>query len=66
MWIWIYWYRNGWELLEWKDRLAKDNKIDASEIKLVVVEAAPTILNMLERRDADKAERYMVKKVLKS
>lgn len=45
------------ELLEWKDRLAKDNKIDASEIKLVVVEAAPTILNMLERRDADKAER---------
>lgn len=54
------------ELLEWKDRLAKDNKIDASEIKLVVVEAAPTILNMLERRDADKAERYMVKKVLKS
>ncbi|EOA7116618.1 FAD-dependent oxidoreductase [Listeria monocytogenes] len=50
------------ELLEWKDRLAKDNKIDASEIKLVVVEAAPTILNMLERRDADKAERYMVKK----
>ncbi len=53
------------ELLEWKDRLAKDNKIDKDEIELIVVEAAPTILNMLERRDADKAEKYMVKKGIK-
>lgn len=53
------------ELLEWKDRLAKDNKIDKAEIELIVVEAAPTILNMLERRDADKAEKYMVKKGIK-
>lgn len=53
------------ELLEWKDRLAKDNKIDPKEIQLTVVEAVPTILNMLERRDADKAERYMVKKGIK-
>lgn len=50
------------ELLEWKERLAKDNKITADEISLLVVEAAPTILNMLDRNDAGKAERYMVKK----
>lgn len=53
------------ELLEWKNRLAKDNKIDPNEIELSVVEAVPTILNMLDRRDADKAERYMVKKGIK-
>lgn len=53
------------ELLEWKTRLAKDNKIDPNEIELSVVEAVPTILNMLDRRDADKAERYMVKKGIK-
>ncbi|WEG73350.1 NAD(P)/FAD-dependent oxidoreductase [Vagococcus intermedius] len=50
------------ELLDWKDRLAKDNKITADEIQLLVVEAAPTILNMLDRNDAGKAERFMVKK----
>lgn len=57
------------ELLEWKERLAKDNKLDPEEISLYLVEAAPTILNMLDRKDADKAERYMVKngiKILKS
>ncbi|GGM36523.1 NADH dehydrogenase [Paraliobacillus quinghaiensis] len=53
------------ELVEWKERLAKDNKIDAEEITLYVVEAAPTILNMLERRDADKAEAYLVKNGVK-
>ena len=50
------------ELLDWKKRLATDNKIDASEITLTVVEAAPTILNMISRSDADKAERFMTKK----
>lgn len=57
------------ELIEWKPRLAKEYKIDANEISLYVVEAMPTILNMLERRDADKAEEYLVKngvKILKS
>jgi NADH dehydrogenase len=57
------------ELIEWKERLAKDNKIDAEEISLYVVEAVPTILNMLDRTDADKAEAYLVKngvKILKS
>ncbi|MBP3038275.1 FAD-dependent oxidoreductase [Bacillaceae bacterium Marseille-Q3522] len=53
------------ELLDWKKRLAKDNKIDAEDIQLLVVEAAPSILNMLERRDADKAENYMMKKGIK-
>lgn len=57
------------ELIEWKERLAKDNKIDPEEISLYVVEAVPTILNMLDRTDADKAEKYLVKqgvKILKS
>ncbi|MRH44978.1 NADH dehydrogenase FAD-containing subunit [Aquibacillus halophilus] len=53
------------ELVEWKSRLAKDHKLDEEEITLYVVEAAPTILNMLERRDADKAEAYLVKKGVK-
>ncbi len=50
------------ELMEWKKRLAKDNKISTDEISLIVVEAAPTILNMLDRNDAAKAERFMAKK----
>lgn len=57
------------EFIEWKDRLAIDNKIDPEEITLYVVEAATTILNMLERREADKAEAYLVKngvKILKN
>ncbi|MBM7543195.1 FAD-dependent oxidoreductase [Amphibacillus cookii] len=49
------------EMIEWKERLAKNNKINADEISLYVIEAAPTILNMLERRDADKAEAYLLK-----
>ena len=53
------------ELIEWKNRLAKDNKLDPEDITLYLVEAAPTILNMLERRDADKAESYLVKKGVK-
>ncbi|MBU5595504.1 FAD-dependent oxidoreductase [Amphibacillus sp. MSJ-3] len=53
------------ELVEWKERLAKNNKIDVDEITLYVVESAPTILNMLERRDADKAEAYLIKKGVK-
>ncbi len=50
------------ELINWKDRLAKDDKIDPDEITLMVVEAMPTILNMLSRNDAAKAERYLEKK----
>ncbi|MCQ6274515.1 FAD-dependent oxidoreductase [Bacillus sp. V3B] len=53
------------ELIEWKIRLAKNNKIDADDITLYVIEAAPTILNTLERKDADKAEAYLVKQGVK-
>ncbi|MHC5269367.1 FAD-dependent oxidoreductase [Enterococcus sp. LJL98] len=47
------------ELIDWKERLAKDYKLDPSEISLKVIEAMPTILNMLDRNDAAKAERYL-------
>lgn len=50
------------ELIEWKQRLAKLNKLDENEISLYLVEALPTILNMLDRKDAGKAEKYMLKK----
>lgn len=50
------------ELIDWKDRLAKDFKLDPNEFTLMVVEAMPTILNMLSRNDAAKAERYLEKK----
>jgi len=50
------------ELIEWRDRLAKTNKISPEEIRLMVIEAAPTILNLLSRKDADIAEAYMLKK----
>lgn len=49
------------ELFEWKDRLAKDYKIDADEISIYLLEADSTILNMLERKDADRAEAYLNK-----
>lgn len=47
------------ELVDWKDRLAKDYKLDVNEFTIMVVEALPTILNMLTRNDAAKAERYL-------
>jgi NADH dehydrogenase len=49
------------ELLEWKHKLAKEYNVDEKEVKLLVVEAMSTILNMLDRNQAGKAERYMVK-----
>ena len=57
------------ELVEWKYRLAKNNKIDEDDISLYIIEAAPTILNTLDRKGAGKAESYLVKhgvEVLKS
>ena len=53
------------ELIEWKTRLAKDYKLDEKEFTLYVIEAAPTILNTLDRKDAGKAEAYLVKKGVK-
>lgn len=49
------------ELLEWKTKLAKEYNVDEKEVKLLVVEAMSTILNMLDRQQADKAEKYMTK-----
>ncbi|WP_062104900.1 FAD-dependent oxidoreductase [Bacillus niameyensis] len=53
------------ELVEWKQRLAKVNKLDEDEITLYVIEAAPTILNTIDRKSADKAENYLTKKGVK-
>ncbi|MDU1630503.1 MAG: FAD-dependent oxidoreductase, partial [Lactococcus lactis] len=55
-------YKMAGELLEWKTRLAKEHNVDENEVRLMVVEAMGTILNMLDRKQADKAEKYMVKK----
>lgn len=57
------------ELIEWKSKLAKVHNVDENEVQLYVVEAMGTILNMLDRKQADKAEKYMTKhgmKVLKN
>lgn len=53
------------ELLEWKTKLAKKYNVDEEEVNLMVVEAMGTILNMLDRKQADKAEKYMLKKGMK-
>lgn len=49
------------ELIEQRRELAAANNLDESEIKIDVIEAAPTILNMLSNRKlADKGEQYMI------
>lgn len=53
------------ELLGQRTRLAKINKLDEKDISLYLVEAVPTILNVLDRKDADKAEKYMVENGIK-
>lgn len=50
------------ELRAWRDRLAAENKLDPEEIVFTMMEMAPTIMNMLDRKDAAKAERYFEKK----
>ena len=50
------------ELYEWRYRLTAEHKLDPDEIQLVLIEAAPTILNMLDRKMADTAAQYMKKK----
>ncbi|WP_225048103.1 NAD(P)/FAD-dependent oxidoreductase [Lacticaseibacillus kribbianus] len=57
------------ELRDWRDALAKKNKLNPEELTFTLMEMAPTIMNMLDRSDADKAERYLAKrgvKVMKS
>ncbi|WP_338217882.1 NAD(P)/FAD-dependent oxidoreductase [Lacticaseibacillus salsurivasis] len=53
------------ELRDWRDSLAKEYKLDPEEITFALMEMAPTIMNMLDRSDADKAERYMLKRGIK-
>lgn len=53
------------ELQDWRETLAEEYKLDPSELQFTMMEMAPTIMNMLDRKDADKAERYLVKKGVK-
>ena len=50
------------ELIDWRKKAARDWKLDESEITLNVVEMMPTILNTLDRKQADKAHAYLEKK----
>ena len=50
------------ELIDWRQVVARDYKLDESEITLNVVEMMPTILNTLDRSDADKVVKYLGKK----
>lgn len=57
------------ELMEWKTKLCRENYINESEVRLMVVEAMDNILTMLGDKMRAKAERYLNKKgveVLKS
>jgi len=49
------------ELNDWKKQLASEYNLEPSEIKLSLIEMAPTIMNMLDRKDAAKAENYLAK-----
>ncbi|MDR0199462.1 MAG: NAD(P)/FAD-dependent oxidoreductase [Streptococcaceae bacterium] len=50
------------ELIEWRDVTAKAWKLDPAEFTLNVVEMMPSILNMLDRKLADRSWRYLEKK----
>lgn len=49
------------DLMEWQERLAKDNKLDINEFSLYLIEAAPEILGVVTEIEAAKAEKYMKK-----
>ncbi|MFC4652824.1 FAD-dependent oxidoreductase [Lactococcus nasutitermitis] len=50
------------ELIDWRKKVATDWKLNPEEITLNVVEMMPTILNTLDRKQADKALAYLKKK----
>ncbi|CQR24666.1 NADH dehydrogenase, FAD-containing subunit [Streptococcus varani] len=50
------------ELIDWVPILAKEHKLDENEFSLKVVEAMPTILNMVTEKEQTKALRYLEKK----
>lgn len=47
------------ELAEWKYRLCEEHEIDEKEVKLIVVEAMPSILPILTERLIKRSERYL-------
>jgi NADH dehydrogenase len=49
------------ELIEWKKKLCKEYNVDQNDVKLMVVEALGSILNILDDKMVLKAERYMIK-----
>lgn len=49
------------ELIDWRKKVARDWKLNPEEITLNVVEMMPTILNTLDRKQADKALAYLKK-----
>lgn len=49
------------ELIDWRRIAAREYKLDESEFTLSVVEMMPTILNTLDRQDADKVVKYLTK-----
>ena len=50
------------ELIDWVPILAKEYKLDEAEFSLKIVEAMPTILNMVTEKEQTKAVRYLEKK----
>lgn len=53
------------ELMDWIPVLAHEYNLDKEDFDLYIIEAVPTILNMLDASDADKAEAFMVKRGIK-
>lgn len=47
------------ELAEWKYRLCEEHEIDEKEVKLIVVEAMPSILPILTERLVKRSEKYL-------
>lgn len=50
------------ELVEWKNKLAKEYNVNVSEVKLLVIEAMGRILNILDEKNANKTHRYLSRK----
>ncbi|WP_025728839.1 FAD-dependent oxidoreductase [Atopobacter phocae] len=49
------------ELYEWTETLAREYKLDLNEFSVILVEAAPQILNMVTEKEREKAMKYMHK-----
>lgn len=50
------------ELIDWVPILAKQFKLDVKDFSLKVVEAMPSILNMVTEKEQTKAQKYLIKK----